>query len=976
MALFVFSTCSKNKGESSSSSISQTVSGESQSALNSNGYLEAPTLLATPLAADQLKTTIHRLKNGMTVYISPDPKKPVIQTYIAVRAGSAEDPKDSTGLAHYLQHMLFKGTSKYGTTDIEKEKPHLEAIAALYDDMRQPNADLKAISQKIDAETQKASQYAIPNEFDTLYSRLGIDGVNAFTADDATVYIATVPSHRLEAWSKVESERLSDPQFRLFWTELEAVYEEKNRSLDNPGWRIQEAMNRGLFPDHGYGYSSGIGEIEHLKIPAYKDMTEFFNNWYVPENMAIFLAGDVDAKTAIPLLEREFSKFQKAPQKVSQPGSISPLTQKTEVDVPVPAQEGVIMAWQLVPASHNDRYAIEVMDLLLLDGQSGMLNRDLMLSQKVAQASCNPTFRRYAGHYELSADALKGQTHQELETLLLAEVNKLKTGDFSAEDLKAALVRAKLNEQAIVESNNARVGHMLQAYMTGQPWADYIRRIERLSAITKEDVVRVAQKYLSDNYLLLKKIEKKTKPPQIVKPSITPVKIDPSKQSDFAKSIFALKATPPAPETLIANEDYFVSETTQGDLVTVPNTYNQLFAADWNFEYGRKQDPLVCFALTVLQDSGTTTKSPEAMERELSLLGSSVNFSCGDEGLSISASGLDSNLAASVAFIREWISQADIKEAALKGAVKKVKTSRHQIMNDPRSIGQAAYSYASLAKRSPFLLATPTTILENATPELIKASLNKILTLENKSSYYGPKPIEEVQKNIALSTGETKTKERPPYQLRKSKKTEVFYVDQETAQSQILFGWPKAPSNDVDRAVGTLFSNYVGGGMGGLLFQEIREARGLAYSVAGWYSSSSRKKDETSVGAYMGTQSDKTKDAMTTLLDVLKRPIDDKRLAKVRASMEAARTSDRTSPRSISSVVYAWKYRGVDSDPREKDYQNAMKVSKEELQKWIKSTMKSRAIISVVGPKNSIDLKHLSTLGKLNKVKADSLFNY
>src|SRR5690606_21242831 len=242
-----------------------------------------------------MAVTVHRLANGMTVYVSENHEKPQVSAWIGVRAGGRMDPPTSTGLAHYLEHMLFKGSDEFGTLDAAREAEHVEQVRVLYRQLRdaRDEASRRAILTKIDAQTQAMAAYAIPNELDRMYSTLGVTGVNAFTSFESTVYIANVPSNRLAAWSRVEAERFADPVFRLFLPELEAVYEEKNLSLDSPEDRVTVAGLAALFPRHPYGTQTVIGEVEHLKSPAFDDMVRFFADWYAPNNMAIALAGDV-----------------------------------------------------------------------------------------------------------------------------------------------------------------------------------------------------------------------------------------------------------------------------------------------------------------------------------------------------------------------------------------------------------------------------------------------------------------------------------------------------------------------------------------------------------------------------------------------------------------------------------------------------------------------------------------------------------
>ena len=348
---------------------------------------DLPAPLPTPLPADPMGVTIHRLRNGLTVYISTDRQQPRFTAWVGVRAGSRMDPADSTGLAHYLEHMLFKGTGRFGTLDMAAEQPHIDAVAQLYRDLRatEDPAQRATILGKIDAQTQEQGKTAIPNEIDRMYASIGVEGVNAFTGEEQTVYVGSVPSNRLAQWAAVEAERYTNPVYRLFWPELEAVYEEKNLDLDSPTSRAWYAMMRGLFPRHPYGTQTTIGEVDHLKSPAYDDMAAYFERWYVPNNMAIVLAGDIDPDTAIPVLEQAFGHLQAKPVPAPPPGSVPPVTGRVASEVLGDGEPELRMAWQSVPVGHDDEAALEVLDRVLDDARVGLLNTRLELTQKVPE---------------------------------------------------------------------------------------------------------------------------------------------------------------------------------------------------------------------------------------------------------------------------------------------------------------------------------------------------------------------------------------------------------------------------------------------------------------------------------------------------------------------------------------------------------------------------------------------------------------
>ncbi|HEU0030865.1 MAG TPA: insulinase family protein [Kofleriaceae bacterium] len=928
-----------------------------------------PKLFAQALPNDPTKTTIHRLSNGMTVYISPDPKQPTIVAQIAVRAGGAQDPQSSTGLAHYLEHMLFKGTSELGTLDYAKEKTHLDKIATLYAELRKPGVERDRVLKEIDSETQKSAAYAVPNELDQLYARMGIVGLNAFTTSDATVYVSEIPKNRIAQWARVESHRYADAVFRLFWPELEAVYEEKNRGIDSPQRRAHEAFMKAMFPKHGYGWSSVLGEIEHLKSPAYQDMEAFFRRYYTPANMAILLAGDVDA-SVLPLLEKEFGQFKRPAGEATPAAELPKPAGRVEVNVPVPADEGVVLGWQLVGATHPDRLALEVMDLLLLDGQSGILARDLLLTQKVADAGCNPTFMRDSGYYELNADALAGQTHAELEKLLLGLADKLKKGDFTDQDLATAILTSEIRQQLQLESNAGRMAIMVDAFTLGEEWPDVVTKLDRMKKITKADIMRVANQYLDGNYLVVKKVKGKAEQPKIAKPGITAVKVDPSRQSAFAKSVLEMPVTPIEPEVLVEGKDYERGKLPTGELVSVKNDRNGLFSITYEYDYGRADDRLACLALETLSVSGAGKQTAEQVARKLHELGLAVDVACSKSESAISISGIDRNLDAGIALLREWLAAPAIDDATLQKKVAAVLTERQNAIASPQSVMGALQLYARFGAESEFLVVPSNKQLQAAKPAQLAKLLGKYLKLTHRTSYFGPRGGKEAAAAIVLGDGSIKTK--PPRPVRFRKPNAVIGTDQEMAQTHVWMMWPRPSATADDRAAGTVFSEYAAA----MLYQEVREARGLAYTVFGGFDPGAKKTDDADVYVYAGTQGDKTDDAITAILTSLRAPIDDKRLDTAKETLVQNYRADRIPPRGIAGTVYAWQDQGETADPRAGRMKRASAVDKAMLEKWMKAALGRPVLISVVGERKKLDEAKLKQLAPVTFVPVNKLFGY
>ena len=203
---------------------------------------------------DPLKARIYTLDNGLKVYMTVNKETPRIQTYIAVRVGGKNDPAETTGLAHYFEHLMFKGTQRFGTQNYEQEKPMLDQIEQLFEVYRKTTdeAERQAIYHQIDSVSYEASKLAIPNEYDKLMSAIGATGTNAYTGFDQTVYVEDIPSNQIDNWAKIQADRFENNVIRGFHTELETVYEEKNMSLTSDGRKVYEAVLTALFPDHPY----------------------------------------------------------------------------------------------------------------------------------------------------------------------------------------------------------------------------------------------------------------------------------------------------------------------------------------------------------------------------------------------------------------------------------------------------------------------------------------------------------------------------------------------------------------------------------------------------------------------------------------------------------------------------------------------------------------------------------------------------
>jgi len=939
-----------------------------------------PQTLASPLPNDPMAVTIHRLRNGITVYISIDRQAPRVVSWIGVRAGSRMDPANSTGLAHYLEHMLFKGTDDFGTLDPTAEAPHVEAIRKLYADLRgiDDPERRKATFSAIDRETQAIAEFAVPNELDRLYAKMGIEGVNAFTSFEQTVYIGDVPTNRLAAWAAVEGERFSDPVFRLFYPELEAVYEEKNLSLDNPASRMHEATYRAVYAKHPYGLQTTIGSVEHLKTPAYDDMMAFYDRWYVPNNMAIVLAGDVDPATVLPILEQRFGGLQPKELTEPHPGAIDALPTRTSTDVYGDGEEAVRLAWLTVPEGHPDEPVLTVMDRLLDDDSVGLLNAELEMTQKVPGiASWNDNLVE-GGMFAIEATARTGQNLDEIEGMVLGVLGKLKQGAFADEDVAAVKLQVAIGRKLSLENNRARAQRMMEAFVSRREWSDVIARDERIDGVTRDDVVRVATAYLGDAFAVVHKRRGQPEIPKLDKPTITPVAIDPSRSSTFARLIEAMPVTPLEPEWAREGEHYQHRTLAAGPMIATVNRRNDLFTLVYRFDRGYRKEPLLCYALELWAHSGAGPKSAQAVQLELYRLGSSVDAFCDAERSGIVITGIDQHLTATLALVDAWRSDPTFDAEAVDKLYANTLSSRQSVMEQDQTLTMALDTYARHGEHSAWLQHPDNVALRKAKPKTLRKLIASLTDYQHRTLYFGPRSADEAMTHVArtakrfLPTGEIWTRE-----FRSVAEPTVYFLHKDGAKANVRFVMPRAPVARDERPVAELLTEYLGGGMSALVFQEIREARGLAYSAVSVFSPGTRPQDASGLLGFLSTQADKTPEALDTLIGLVRRPsIEDERIQDAKAAIEQAYRASRIDPRQLNAWVLDWDERGEPADPRPRAREMIEGLDAKAVAAFVQTFVGSPPIVAIVGDRTRIDVQALAQIGRVVEVEATQLFSY
>lgn len=459
---------------------------------------------------DPLQTKIYTLPNGLQVFMTENHEKPRIQTYIAVRVGGKNDPAETTGLAHYFEHLMFKGTKQFGTSDYAAEEPLLNQIEQLFEVYRVTTDSVarREIYRQIDSISYQASLIAIPNEYDKLMAAIGADGTNAYTSYDVTCYEEDIPSNQIENWARIQADRFENPVIRGFHTELETIYEEKNMSLTNDGRKLMEGMLTALFPHHPYGTQTILGTQDNLKNPSITNVRKYHAQWYVPNNMAICLSGDFDPDYMVDMITKYFGHLQPNNNLLRlQVAQEDPITEPISVDVIGLESEQVRVCWRIPAPTHPDFATIEVIDYLLSNpGDCGLIDVNLNNSQRVLGAGSGAFDLADQGCFLMLGYPNPGQSLDEVRALLLEQMDLVRRGEFDESLLASIITNQRLSFQRSLEDNDSRANYFVDAFVNGEDWADAVQGFTAFERVTKADIVRVANELFTDqNYVVLYK---------------------------------------------------------------------------------------------------------------------------------------------------------------------------------------------------------------------------------------------------------------------------------------------------------------------------------------------------------------------------------------------------------------------------------------------------------------------------------------
>ena len=939
------------------------------------------------VAGDPLRTRIFTLKNGLTVYMTINKNEPRIFTGIAVRTGSNNDPADATGLAHYLEHLLFKGTDKYGSLDYAKEKVLLDQIEELYETYRNTTdeAKRKEIYREIDRLSGEAAKFAIASEYDKMLAAIGAKGTNAFTSFEQTVYINDIPSNQLEKWLKIEGERFRNPVLRLFHTELEAVYEEKNISLDSDQRTAYFKVLEGLFPRHNYGQQTTIGTVEHLKNPSIKKIKEYYNSYYVPNNMAICLSGDLDPEATIALIEKNFGFFQSQSVMPYNGPEEVPLTSVRDFEVVGPDAASLYMGFRVPGTGHPDAPVIKMIDYMLSNSEAGLIDLNLVKKQRVLNAWSSYYQMKDYGGIMFGGNSKEGQTLEEVRDLILEQIEKVKRGDFEDALIKSVVNNMEIEKMREYEQNYSRTMEMVDNFVMGQDWAEQVKSLEKVRGVTREDIQRVAQKYFSNNYVVVyKRTGERQEVKKVEKPEITPVEVNREAQSPFLKEVVDMKTAEILPRFISYSDDIKrVSLSSGVPLQYVRNTENNLFTMYYLLDFGTNEDKKMAFAIQYLPFLGTDKYSAEDLSKKFYELGTSFDVYAGNDQTYVILRGLDKNFTKSVELFEHVLKNAKPDEKALSDLIDATMKKRKDAKLSKRQIlWRGMRNYGMYGKRNPFNDVLSEAELRGIKGKELATKLHKLSSYEHKVLYYGPGSPDAVVKALdqhhRVPASRIAAPVGTPYTFENTKKTKVFFVEYDMVQAEILW-LSKSRTYDSKLAPTIrLFNEYYGGNMSSIVFQTIRESKALAYSTFSAFVVPRKQGDPYYVEAYVGTQADKMHDAIAGMQELLdEMPKSDNLLENSKAAIRNKIATERiTRARIMFNSETALRH-GLDHDIRKDVFQQIEGLDFKAMADFHKEFISNKAFnLLVLGSKDNIDLKSLEKYGEVVELSLEDLFGY
>ena len=946
-------------------------------------------LLAAALFAQSpaLQVTELHLSNGMTVWLNEDHSQPKVFGAVVVRAGAKDCP--DTGIAHYFEHIMFKGTDRLGTVDYEAERPWLDSISAQYDLLSQTTDEARrtAIQQHINELSLRAADYAIPNEFNRLVSKYGGSGLNAATGPDATYYFNTFLPQFLTQWCWLNSERLMHPVFRGFQGELENVYEEKNRSSDMMGGALDKAM-KAVFKTQPYGYPV-IGSTESLKNPRLSDMEAFFKKYYVASNMGLILSGDFTPGTELTaLLEQTFGRVQTGPVPERGTSPMPPVAQGElfTVKLPIPIIGAEVLAFSGVTDFDVDAPALQMARLLLSNEKTGML--DSLVNSHAVMVAALQNFALSDADVEalIVIPKIPFGKVKKAEALCLAQLQRLMEGDFSEEQLERLKRQALQDAEQEMETIAGRADKMIDVFSQGHSWQQYLDQVAAISRVTKADVVRVARKYYGANHLTLVKKYGNERKETLSQPGYQPI----APRNTDAKSAFAreLEQLPAGTEPIrLVDFGRDVERSALNDHVALfykQNPMNDIFSFSIRYQDGSRHTPLLALLGEYLPSLGTDSLSKQQLEAAWERLGVTMEVGPGDERFTFTITGRDSQLEPALRLLAHFLTSAKADEEALKEVKQGRRVEDKSFGKQKDDVLAPLLSFLLYGQQSDYLNQLSQKEVKRLTTADLHRQLADLLTYDCELFYCGRLPVQSV---ASLS------QQLLPLAQCRQPKADTYRTVQPLAEPTVYFYHvPESRQNYVgtceslgvatewtDRVTAELWAQYMGGGMSSVLFQNIREFQSLAYSTQGLLRQPTDQRHADDGLRYVtitGTQADKSLQAMAATDSLLRQmPMKEENLDAARQELLSLVQNDYPTFRTIGFYVANQLACGYTADRNSHKVELLPRLSAADVVDYHRRHVAgNRRLWFVIGDRKQVSFQRLAQYGKVVELRKEDIY--
>ena len=858
---------------------------------------------------------------------------------------------------------MFKGTRQFGTTNAAAEAPLLDSIQNRFEIYRTIKDSLqrRAYYHKIDSLSQLAAKYFIPNEYDKLMSAIGAEGTNAFTSNDMTCYVEDIPSNEVENWARIEADRFQNMVIRGFHTELEAVYEEYNIGLASDREKQFNAFSKLVFPGHPYGTQTTIGTQEHLKNPSIVNIKNYFKRYYVPNNVAICMSGDFNPDEVIAIIDKYFGSW-KPNANLSQP-QYAPVPDRTApVDTTVVGQEAenIYLGWKFEGSASYQADTLGVVADMLSNGTAGLMDLDLDQQMKwLGGGAVTMPLAEYSAMIMIGYPK-EGQTLDEVKALMLGEIDKLKRGDFDENLIKAVVNNKKLQYYRTLESNDDRAYMMADAFITRKKWSDVVGELDRISGITKQQIIDFARRHFTDGYVAVyKRIGNDTTIKKIDKPEITAIPANRDLQSAFVKEITDSKVEPIQPKFVDFDKDLTKATTKNGlPVLYVKNTENGRFTLTYHFDFGGASDKWLPYAASYFDYLGTDKMTAEQLKQKFYSLACSHGISIGTRAANIYVSGLAENMTEAMALMDDLLANAQVDTAAYDKYVGVELKARADNKLDQEE-------------------------LKEMEPQRLVDMVKAFSGYKHTVLYYGPMELNELTAAIDKYHKTAKTLADAPksrnYMMQQTAQNEVYIAPYDAKNIYMVqFHNENRQWNPANQPVVSLFNEYYGGGMNSVVFQELREARGLAYSAFADYGTPSYEGEPEYAYTYIISQNDKMMDCIRTFNSILDTmPQSEKALGLAKQALMKRLATARITKEGIINAYLNAKDLGIDYSLSKKIYEAVPSLTMDDVVKFEQETMAKKPYrYLILGDEKQLDMKALEKIGPIKRLTTEDIFGY